>query len=178
MLLLPHVTRKTPALIDSRFSKCHSVSLIISRLDYCYSTLWGSPANELDRLQKIQNAAARIVTRTKSLEHTTPVLRPLHWLPVTKRIEYKILCLIINVCIKPHHNISDSVFEFGENTNKKRSGARSFSSVEPTLWDRLPDKLHQAKIIASFRRQLISYLFSNLWFPHPPPLNPPPTFFL
>ena len=70
-----------------------AVSLIMPRLDYCNSTLWGLPANQLHRLQKIQNAAACIVTRTKSREHITPVLRSMHWLPVTKRIEYKILCL-------------------------------------------------------------------------------------
>ena len=70
-----------------------AVSLIMSKLDFCNSTLWGFPANQLNHLQKIQNAAACIVTRTKSWGHITPLLQSLHWLPVTKRIEYKILCL-------------------------------------------------------------------------------------
>ena len=68
-----------------------TVSLIMSRLDYCNSALGGLPANQLNHLQKIQNAAACIVTRTKSREHITPVLQSLHWLPITKQIEYKIL---------------------------------------------------------------------------------------
>ena len=34
---------------------------------------------------------ARIVTKTAPREHITPVLRELHWLPVDRRIEYKIL---------------------------------------------------------------------------------------
>ena len=70
-----------------------TVSLIMSRLDYCNSTLLGLPANQLNHLQKIQNAAAGIVTGAKSREHIILVLRSLHWLPVTKRIEYKILCI-------------------------------------------------------------------------------------
>ena len=70
-----------------------AVSVIRSRLDHCNITLWGLSANLLNCVQKIQNAAACIVTRTKSREHITPVLRPLRWLPVTKRIEYKIPCL-------------------------------------------------------------------------------------
>ena len=77
----------------------------MSRLDYCNSTPWGLPANQLNGLQKIQNAAACIVTRTKSQQHITPVLWSLHWLPVTKWIEYKSSVSPINVCIKLHHSI-------------------------------------------------------------------------
>ena len=61
----------------------------------------GPSANQWNRLQKIKNAAALIVTRTKSREHITPVRRSLHWLPVTKRIEYKILCLTYLMCMIP-----------------------------------------------------------------------------
>ena len=77
----------------------------MSRLDSCNSTLWGLPANQLIRLQKTQNAAAHIVTRTKSLEHITPALRGLQWLPVSKRIEYRILCLTYQFVLKiaPHY---------------------------------------------------------------------------
>ena len=152
------------------------------RLDYYNSTLWGLPANHLNRLQKIQNAAVRIVTRTVSREHNTPDLRSLHWLLVSKRIEYKILCLTYQCVYKtapkyPQELISRyspprslrisslcrlSVSGFGENTNKKRSGARSFRNAAATLWNRLPDKRHQATDIASFWQQLNSHLFSTL----------------
>ena len=46
------------------------------------------------RLQLIQNAAARVVTRTKKYQYVTPVLRSLHWLPVSHRINFKILLLV------------------------------------------------------------------------------------
>ena len=42
-------------------------------------------------LQSVQNSAARIVTKTAPREHITPVLKELHWLPVDRRIECKIL---------------------------------------------------------------------------------------
>jgi len=45
-------------------------------------------------LQLIQNAAARILSRTRKYEHITPVLRSLHWLPVTFRIDFKVLLLV------------------------------------------------------------------------------------
>ena len=95
-----------------------------------------------------------------------------------------------NVCIKlhktnfPNHPIlsaplscADSITGFGENINTKCSGARSFRNAAPTLWNRLPDKLHQAKDIVSFGRQLRSHLFSTLWSSLsliPLPRSPPP----
>ena len=164
----------------------------MSRLDYCNGILWGLEANELNHPQKIQNAAARIVTRIMSQELITPVLRSLHWLPVTKRIEHKILCFTYQFAHKtapqylqelvskyhPPHFLRScylcrlSVSGSGKNTNKKCSGAGSFCSAAPTLWNRLPDKLHQAKDIGSFWRQLKSHLFSTLRSSYAPRLPP------
>ena len=41
-------------------------------------------------LKKIQNSAARLITRTCKFDSITPVLRNLHWLPIEKRIIFKI----------------------------------------------------------------------------------------
>ena len=53
----------------------------------------------LIRLQRVQNRAARLVTRTKTQDHITPVLRDLHWLPVSSRIDFK-LCLYMYKALK------------------------------------------------------------------------------
>ena len=66
-------------------------SLVTSRLDYSNGLLYGIPKSAVSILQSVQNSAARIVTKTAPREHITPVLRELHWLPVDRRIEYKIL---------------------------------------------------------------------------------------
>ena len=65
-------------------------AFISSQLDFCNAFLYGLPQSVIDRLQYVQNCAARLVTRTRSSEHITPVLRRLHWLPVRQRITYKI----------------------------------------------------------------------------------------
>jgi len=57
-----------------------------SRLDYCNSLLYGVSDELLQKLQVIQNAAARVVTGAKKVDHITPVLHELHWLPVRQRI--------------------------------------------------------------------------------------------
>ena len=53
-------------------------SLVTTRLDYCSSLLYGIPGILLARLQKVQNTAARIVSRTSRYAHITPVLQELH----------------------------------------------------------------------------------------------------
>ena len=57
-------------------------AFVMSRLDYCNSLCHGINEGLLNKLQHIQNAAARLVTDTRKYDHITPVLRDLHWLPI------------------------------------------------------------------------------------------------
>ena len=66
-------------------------ALIRSRLDYGNALLYGIPGTLMARLQRVQNCAARLLTRTRKRQHITPVLNSLHWLPVIYRSKYKIL---------------------------------------------------------------------------------------
>ena len=68
-------------------------AFVTARLDNENSLLLGITKTQLARLQRVQNLAARIVTRTRRREHITPVLHSLHWLPVSYRIQYKVLLL-------------------------------------------------------------------------------------
>ena len=71
-------------------------SHVLSRIDYCNSLLSGCPQYLLDTLQKVQNAAARLVCKAKKSDHIHPILKTLHWLPVTHRIQYKISTVCFN----------------------------------------------------------------------------------
>ena len=62
-------------------------AFVSSRLDYCNGLLTGLSKQAVRQVQYIQNAAARVLTRTRKYDHISPVLRSLHWLPVAQRIE-------------------------------------------------------------------------------------------
>ena len=68
-------------------------SLVSSKLDYCNSLYNGISQANLNKIQRIQNTLARVVTNTSKFEHITPILKKLHWLPIKQRIDYK-LCLL------------------------------------------------------------------------------------
>uniref|UniRef100_A0A9J8ATE3 Reverse transcriptase domain-containing protein n=1 Tax=Cyprinus carpio carpio TaxID=630221 RepID=A0A9J8ATE3_CYPCA len=64
-------------------------AFMTSRLDYCNAVLAGCPASSINKLQVVQNAAARVLTRSRKYDHITPILQSLHWLPIKFRISYK-----------------------------------------------------------------------------------------
>ena len=73
-------------------------ALVTSRMDYCNSVLVGQSTSALAPLQRVQNAAARLLTNGRKFDHITPALMQLHWLPVKHRVIYKV-CLLIFKCL-------------------------------------------------------------------------------
>ena len=86
------------------YNACSTIihALISCRLDYCISILYNVPTHKTDRLQRLQNQCAHILTISQRREHITPVLKSLHWLKIQDRITYKILMLTY----KSYYNIA------------------------------------------------------------------------
>ena len=152
-------------------------TLILSRLDYCNALLSGCPKHLTDRLQHVQNAAARLVFKAKKFDHVQPLLRKLHWLPITSRIQYKIssICFKSVVGIGPQYltdllhqyiprrplrSSSDSRLLCVPRVSTKTFGERSFSYIGPTSWNHLPFDLRHSKSLSTFRHSLKTHLFN------------------
>ena len=71
-------------------------ALVMSRLalDYSNTMFYELLETQLRKLQMVQNSAARLITGTRRRDHITPVLFSLHWLPVRRRIKFKLLLLV------------------------------------------------------------------------------------
>ena len=72
-------------------------AFVTSKLDYCNSLLNGAPKYLLHRLQQVLNCTARIVYQSKKYDYITPLLTELHWPPIKRRINFKILLITIKV---------------------------------------------------------------------------------
>ncbi len=152
-------------------------ALILSRLDYCNSLLTNISQEQIQRLQRIQNRAARIVTRTPKFDSITPALKSLHWLPVMARIDFKVLSLTYQ-CIHgtaPTY-LSDLIKPYQPTRNLRSSnkdllyippyklktfGLRSFSVAAPLKWNALPDDLKQSATLGIFKAHLKTHLFKS-----------------
>ena len=62
-----------------------------------FTHLYGLSSCELDKLQRVRNAAARLVTMTSESDHITPIFFKLYWLPVKERITFKLLLITFKV---------------------------------------------------------------------------------
>ena len=100
-------------------------SLVISRLDCCNSVLYGIPKYQRDKLQRIQNIAARMITGTRSTDHITSILNNLHWLPVEARINFKILLITYKILNGQSTSYLESTIQEYHPPRTLRSSTRS-----------------------------------------------------
>ena len=152
-------------------------AFVSSRLDNCNSLLFGLPLYQIERLQRIQNTAARIVTLSSIKEHITPILNDRHWLTIHNRIKFKILLLTYKVLngfrptylselIQPYKNQrnlrSNNQYLLRVPKSKTTTfGDRAFSVCAPKLWNNLPSDVKSSPSIDIFKKKLKTYLFSN-----------------
>ncbi len=150
-------------------------SFVSSRLDYCNSVLAGLPDSDIQKLQCVQNAAARLITHSKKYDHITPILVDLHWLPIRSRILFKVLVLTYRALegtapsyiqsLVKHHTPNRALRSASKlslsipRSNTISYGARAFSRFAPVQFNKLPESLSKSPTLSAFKSRLKTYLF-------------------
>ena len=150
-------------------------AFISSRLDFCNALYVGLPMHLLKKMQRIQYAAARILTRTSRRQHMMPVLQQLHWLPIKQRIDYKVATIVwkcihgeaptylsemISEYVPPRNLRSESERRLSEWVPRTTLGKRSFRHAAPCVWNKLPTALRNENSYEAFKQSLKTVLFN------------------
>ena len=134
---------------------------VCSRIDFNNRLYYGLPQKQIQRLQRIQNRAARLIFRKRKFDHITPCLIELHWLP-DARITFKVLVLIykclndlapsyLKSLLVPKYASTDNLrstcnpYLLKTRTTKLVSGGdRAFSTAAPFEWNILPMEIQSS----------------------------------
>ena len=149
---------------------------LLSKIDYCNALYYGINENLLRKLQTIQNSGVRLIRKRMNQQVSTEeLLRKFHWLPVKKRIAFKIL-LVVHKCLLGNApwSLCDMIVMGTSSRTKKleeRScygvmGERSFQVAGPKLWNLLPLNVRMEEDTEEFKKKLKTFLFRELENPN------------
>ena len=150
-------------------------SLILPRLDYCNAVLHRVPASSIQKFQRTQNTAERVVLQSARRSPSQPLLQQLHWLPVRQRIDYKLAVLPYKI----HHSSTPVYLSRHPQprtvTRRLRSSAtprvckpttrtnfadRAFRCSAPAVWNSLTVDIVDSSSLPIFKCKLKTFLFS------------------
>lgn len=150
-------------------------ALVISRLDYCNTILYGLPKASIRPLQLVMNYAARVVVNAPRDTSSKALLQHLHWLPVEQRVQFKVLCLTFKGQHKKCPSYITEMLQPYIPTRTLRSGdqnllmvprtnllygKRAFSVAAPTLWNAMPETIRASKSLQGFKKLLKTHLYN------------------
>ena len=157
--------------IKYQLIKINIISLTVAlQIDLLGACIW----SKVNKLQRIQNSLARVITNTSKYQHITPILKKLHWLPIKQRIDYKLCLLTYKTLTNQQPTYLYNSLSFPSHTVSTRSsdslvlsipyvrsslGKRAFSVIGPRLWNSLPPDTRNSSSLPIFRSKLKTHLF-------------------
>ena len=170
-----HNIRAIRKFIDIDVCKTLMHSLVLSHLDYSNALLVGLPNCEIEKLQSIQTLAAKTVLKMSKYDSKTEALYRLHWLPISYRIKFKLLCFVYKALNNAAPVFLQELLKYRRteyNTRAednlqlevplvKGAASRSFGVEGPRLWNTLPIEIRMATSFQIFKKKLKTYFFKE-----------------
>ena len=140
-------------------------ALVSSKLDYCNSLFYNLPDNSINRLQRVQNSLARaVIPSCKRFHHITPTLTKLHWLPVKKRITFKIATITYKVLQnKQPSYLSDILQLYNPSRDLRSASKRLLATPTPIIKTALGRRSFSYAAPTSGIHYLITFEMQNLY---------------
>ena len=150
--------------------------LVFSKKFYCSSVWSNTSVTNINKLQAIQNFAARIVTRLRKFDHITPILKQLRWMSVKDYLFYRDALLTFK-CMNgmAPSNLGSRFIKRGTISGRSTRNANlldiprhktatdqpSFLYRTVTIWNNLPSHIKLSSSTNIFKRKLINYLLMS-----------------
>jgi hypothetical protein len=155
------MTRRIRDSLDWKSAKLFCEAVILSRIDYCIMLIYS--VAHFDRLQKVINLAARVISRKNRHDHISHVLTELEWLRAPSRAKFKTVIMVYKALqdcaptylrdalriYTPTRQLrsSDStavLLVLGEGNS--RYGKISWAASAPSTWNKLPGETRNLKL--------------------------------
>ena len=160
------------SLLSNKHTEMLVHAMIASRIDNCNSVLFGTSRRNLDKLQKVQNAAARLVVRKPKHDSISSSMKQLHWLRVETRIIFKLLLIthksVQGRCSKnlqlPYKLFNcrpDDFLKLETIRSKTKYGERRYRWAAPRLWNALPLNIRVEEDTKKFKSLVRTILFHD-----------------
>ena len=162
-------------LLDQSILKILMQALLLSRLDYCNGLLLGTVDFQLEKLQKLQSMACRLIFGLRKSDQISDKLQSLHWLKIREWKQYKITVIVFQ-CLQgtsPKY-LRDLIPK--QTTNRNLRSAENHKlpvirsntaqrynslmvSMGPRIWNALPADLRCTEHIETFKNNIKTHLF-------------------
>ena len=132
----------------------------------------------MNRLQIVQNHAARLITLSTRRDHVQPTLKSVHWLPIAERVIFKV-ALLVCTCL---HNLAPKYLEellqrhvparplrssymymnrLVKPPHRLKHTEKAFSVGGPNIWNALSLKTRESESLSTFKVNLTTELFKK-----------------
>jgi hypothetical protein len=163
--------------VPSSFFKILMHSFVTNRLDLLNSLYYNIPSKQIKRLQLVQSAAAKIVLHKRKFDSSSEALQQLHWLPVIRRVEFKVAVIAYKIFCNTAPEYLTAVIKkrsYERTTRSSHFSLLEYSCAHPRLkscgercfyfycvhvWNKLPETIRACDTLSLFKAKLKTFLF-------------------